>query len=74
MGRGAEVPLVFNRDANELKIGDCVSLMSGGPPMTVTAVDETDNIDVAWFDGDRMRRRHLPAAALIRCNLKESQQ
>lgn len=53
--------------------GDCVTLVSGGPELTVLSVDETDAAVVVWFDKkDRLRRRDLPVAILVRVNVVSS--
>lgn len=52
--------------ANEIKQGDVVSLMSGGPSMTVTniAKDYPSLAYVAWFDGFDLKTTTINAAAL----------
>ncbi|MGC2695656.1 MAG: DUF2158 domain-containing protein [Candidatus Angelobacter sp.] len=41
--------------ANHYKVGDVVQLMSGGPKMTVDAV-EGDQAWCVWFDGNQEKR------------------
>jgi uncharacterized protein YodC (DUF2158 family) len=48
------------------KVGDTVRLKSGGPLMTVTAVDTQDQkIWCSWFDkANKENQGHYPAAAV----------
>lgn len=47
------------------EIGDIVTLLTGGPHMTVLGVcDDCGNTDVAWFDGDSLEIVTLPEVAL----------
>ena len=50
---------------SRFKIGDVVLLNSGGPPMTVTGITSDGLVDVAWFDGDRVRRDIFAPFALL---------
>lgn len=51
---------------NEIKVGDLVTLKSGGPRMTVVHKFE-DTTFVAWFtDDEKPHRDHFPADALER--------
>jgi len=65
-----KAPEKFKRGhaANPFKVGDVVHLKSGGPDMTVTAVDVENNpalpipnIGVAYFVGDKMESTLGPA-------------
>ena len=51
--------------ADAFKIGDVVQLKSGGPPMTVKALDGDDLICI-WFDGKRTLDGRFPAGALAK--------
>jgi uncharacterized protein YodC (DUF2158 family) len=50
------------------KIGDTVRLKSGGPRMTVTAVDKDDTkgkmVWTSWFANNKVDRGHYPASSL----------
>ena len=47
------------------KIGDTVVLKSGGPVMTVTAIDNEGLVVwCAWFDGNDEKQESFPADAL----------
>ncbi len=58
------------------KIGDVVELKSGGPDMTVTlvvdgnnpilAMDKTDRVHTAWFDGNKKQEGIFPVEAIKR--------
>jgi uncharacterized protein YodC (DUF2158 family) len=54
------------------KPGDTVRLNSGGPAMTVKAV-EGDLISCDWFDGTKKCEDRFPAATLVLENSFESQ-
>lgn len=46
--------------------GEIVSLVSGGPDMTVLDYcDDCDTVEVAWFNGDALEIYSLPAAVLV---------
>lgn len=49
-------------------IGDVVQLVSGGPEMTVAALDRSSvigrGVEVTWFERGRLRREWLPRKAL----------
>lgn len=36
---------------NEFQIGDVVVLISGGPKMTVSSIQLSNNVSCMWFDG-----------------------
>jgi uncharacterized protein YodC (DUF2158 family) len=49
----------------ELKVGEVVVLMSGGPEMTVeVGPDDKDQVVCTWFDGDKRLKGVFPVAAL----------
>lgn len=48
-----------------LAVGDLVVLRSGGPSLTVVAVD-IDVITCTWFNGTEMCEAHLPRACIDR--------
>jgi uncharacterized protein YodC (DUF2158 family) len=51
---------------DELKVGEEVQLISGGPSMTVVAI-EADTIKCTWFEGKKKPHEHaFPRAALRR--------
>lgn len=54
----------FGSGGSRFKIGDRVSLVSGGPPMTVTVVHPDGTVAVAWFEGHQVRRDVFHADAL----------
>lgn len=59
-----ETPQFNPGSVEQFKIGDCVRLKSGGPEMTVEAV-ENDRIRCVWFDSlDELNRRSFSAALL----------
>jgi uncharacterized protein YodC (DUF2158 family) len=45
------------------RIGATVRLKSGGPRMTVTAVEE-GHVEVQWFEGEVAKQKIFPVAAL----------
>lgn len=45
------------------KVGDIVQLKSGGPPMTVKALDG-DDVICMWFEGKRTLDGRFPAETL----------
>jgi uncharacterized protein YodC (DUF2158 family) len=49
-------------------VGDVVTLVSGGPQMTVTAVDNNGDVAVAWFDveGFNIGQARLPSGTLLK--------
>lgn len=52
--------------APALLVGDAVRLHSGGPVMTVFAIEADHRIWCNWLVGYEMRRAALPSAALAR--------
>ena len=51
---------------DELKVGDLVHLKSGGPRMTVTAVDkENDKVNCQWFVGNELNQDLFPIETLV---------
>ncbi len=36
----------------EFKVGDVVTLKSGGPDMTVSYIDDKGHLSVRWFDNE----------------------
>lgn len=51
--------------AHEFKVGDKVTLKSGGPIMTVKGwMNINETYGVVWFDGKDTKRDSFPAAAL----------
>lgn len=51
----------------ELKIGDVVSLPSGGPQMTVGGyVDDSDQLMCQWFDGNKINQHGFLPGALVK--------
>jgi uncharacterized protein YodC (DUF2158 family) len=53
-------------DPATVSVGDVVYLKTGGPPMTVTAVDSGD-VRVVWFASqqEKLREAKLPAKVLV---------
>lgn len=45
--------------SDDLKVGDVVTLKSGGPKMTVSD-KEGDDFFCIWFDGDQKKRDVFP--------------
>ncbi|WGR99626.1 YodC family protein [Bradyrhizobium sp. ISRA443] len=54
-------------ESEPLKIGDTVSLRSGGHIMTVISIDQ-DGITCAWSVRDDVKSKSLPRAALIKAS------
>jgi uncharacterized protein YodC (DUF2158 family) len=50
---------------HDLKPGDVVRLKSGGPPMTVNAIDDQDMAWTIWFDHGRQGSARFDQAALV---------
>ena len=52
----------------DFKVGDIVTLKSGGPLMTVSAAGSEDRVQVVWFnrEGDNYERKmdHFPSGCL----------
>lgn len=53
----------------EFRIGDVVRLKSGGPDMTITAMEAEEGADetrifAVWHDGEVLTRAELPEIAL----------
>lgn len=46
-------------------VGDVVTLISGGPALTVLNVCECGTVEVAWFDGASLSVQFLPEEALV---------
>ena len=58
------------RMSDNFRPGDTVYLKSGGPPMTVTKVDDDFAIDgttvsCSWFDGRKLANGAFPPVALM---------
>ena len=55
--------------AEKFKIGDIVQLKSGGPAMTVTAVEGEgmigEGVNTTWFAGRKRETGHFPLDALV---------
>lgn len=49
----------------EFQVGDVVQLKSGGPRMTVEAVDE-GLVDCVWFEKQKAHRNAFNAALLVK--------
>jgi uncharacterized protein YodC (DUF2158 family) len=47
------------------RIGDKVSLCSGGASMTVIGILDGDYIEVVWMDGSAFKRERLPSDSLV---------
>jgi uncharacterized protein YodC (DUF2158 family) len=55
-------------DERVLEVGDVVRLKSGGPPMTVEAI-ESEAVRVVWInDQQQVHRESFPSGALAREN------
>ncbi|MGL3212059.1 hypothetical protein [Bradyrhizobium sp. BR 1433] len=54
-------------EGEPLKVGDTVSLRSGGHIMTVISIDQ-DGITCAWSVRDDVKSRPFPRTALIRAS------
>ena len=55
--------------AEEVSIGDTVKVKSGGPTMTVSAIQEEDGEKVAvcqWFDKQVQGKGKFPIAVLVK--------
>ena len=51
---------------DEIKIGDLVHLKSGGPRMTVKAVDpKNGKVTCQWFVGNELNQDHFPKETLV---------
>lgn len=61
-------------DEQKFKLGEIVKLRSGGPVMTVTAMDyNAGPYQLSWFAGAKLETcRHIPAAALIVASPEDS--
>ncbi|MDX8495871.1 DUF2158 domain-containing protein [Mesorhizobium sp. VK22B] len=52
---------------DDFEVGDVVTLVSGGPALTVLHVcGECGTVEVAWFDGASLSVQDLPEDALVR--------
>lgn len=56
--------MLDDENAGGFALGDIVSLVSGGPDMTVISVFESGCYEVAWFDGDGLGIECFPGEAL----------
>ncbi|RUW55064.1 DUF2158 domain-containing protein [Mesorhizobium sp. M1A.F.Ca.ET.072.01.1.1] len=56
-------PIPETDDAFE--VGDIVTLISGGPPLTVLNACDCGTVEVAWFDGSSLSVQDLPEEALV---------
>ena len=54
----------------KLQIGDVVALKSGGPKMTVSALDGDDDCDCIWFNNHDLNSESFPAASLEKIDIK----
>ena len=54
--------------AEQLKIGDVVSLKSGGPNMTITYITEGGDLECSWFTKDGRDKDTFRADALQKSN------
>ena len=50
---------------SDLRVGDIVILKSGGPAMTIEAVDET-GLTCYWFDGAERRTAFFPPETIYK--------
>ncbi|MGX9144992.1 YodC family protein [Mesorhizobium sp. 128a] len=57
------VPLPETEDT--FAVGDLVTLLSGGPALTVIHVCDCGTVEVAWFDGASLSVQDLPEEALV---------
>jgi uncharacterized protein YodC (DUF2158 family) len=62
---GVVEKLVPEKHRSLFRIGDRVSLRSGGANMTVVGIDlGSDSIEVVWMDGSVLQRALLPSDSL----------
>ncbi|MCL6366201.1 DUF2158 domain-containing protein [Pectobacterium carotovorum subsp. carotovorum] len=52
-------------ELKNVKVGDIVSLKSGGPEMTVKAVYSDGDITCQWFAGKKLESGDFPVSSLI---------
>jgi uncharacterized protein YodC (DUF2158 family) len=55
---------VIMTGATALKVGDTVSLKSGGPLMTIDSIKDEDSVTCRWFAKDVLKQASFFAATL----------
>jgi len=50
----------------EIKVGDVVRLKSGGPDMTVEAIEDDQYVSCVWFQGNNVLRNTFGAPLLLK--------
>jgi len=62
-----------SKSNQEFKIGDTVTLKSGGPIMTVEEILSNNHVRCQWFAGKKLESGVFPPDSLTRANINEKE-